>query len=182
MIAWDALKTEYASGQMSYRQLAQTHGVSYKTLYQHARIDHWADARRLHSQKTVRKSLDKIGDHQAEELARVDGLADELLDKLGKAIDELELTVIRHREKGEDEKGNQWQVDYEKTEPGGMVDRKGLQQLAATLKNLKQIKALQTELDKLEQEARIHRLQQEAREEDGGVRLILEGEALDYGK
>ena len=181
MIPWNALKTEYVTTQISFKELAKNHGVSYKTLYEHARIDHWADARRLHTQKTVRKSLDRIGDQQAENLAKVDALADELLQKLGKAIDELEMTVTRYREKGEDEKGNHWQKDYERAEPGGVVDRKGLQQLAASLRDLKQIKALQSELDRLEQEARIERLKKDSQDPDTGLRVILEGELQEFG-
>ena len=179
MIDWNALKTEYVSGQMSYKALARARGIPYATLYEHGRIDHWADARRLHTRKTVRKSLDRIGDRQAENLARVDALADELLGKLSQAIDELDLAVTRCREKGEDEAGFTWQKDYEKAEPGGLVDRKGLQQLAASLKDLKEIKALQTELDQLEQEARIQRLKKEARQEEPAPVEVVLGEGLE---
>lgn len=176
---WNQLKTEYVTSQISYKALAKKYGVAYATLYEHARIDHWSDARRLHTQNTVRKSLDQIGDRQAENLARVDALADELLQKLSRAIGELDLVVTKHREKGEDEKGCQWQVDYEKAEPGGMVDRKGLRQLAASLKDLKEIKALQSELDKLEQEARIERLKKAAKEEETDRIQVVLGENLE---
>ena len=182
MTQWDALKTEYATSQISFKELAKKHGVSYKTLYTHARIEHWADARRLHTQRTLHKSMDQIGDRQAQDLARVDQLADALLQKLGQAIEELDLTVTRHREKGEDDKGTKWQLDYEQREKGGAVDRKGLQQLAASLKDLKQIKALQTELDKLEQEIRIEKLKKEA--ENGAapeIQVILEGATEGFG-
>ena len=182
MTQWDALKTEYATSQISFKELAKKHGVSYQTLYTHARIEHWADARRLHTRNTLRKSMDQIGDRQAQDLARVDALADALLQKLGQAIEELDLSVVRHREKGENQEGTKWQLDYEKREKGGAVDRKGLQQLAASLKDLKQIKALQSELDKLEQEVRIEKLKKESQnEEKGQIQVVLEGDTLDLG-
>ena len=180
---WNLLKTEYVTSQISYKALAQKHGIAYKTLYEHARIDHWSDERRLHTRKTVRKSLDQIGDRQAENLARVDALADELLQKLSRAIGELDMVVTRHREKGEDDQGCQWQVDYEKAEPGGIVDRKGLRQLAASLKDLKEIKALQSELDRLEQEARIERLKKAAREEETDrIQVVLAEDMEEYSQ
>ena len=182
MTDWNQLKTEYASGQMTYKDLARAHGLNYATLRDHARYDHWADARRMHTSKTVRKSLDIIGDRQAENLARVDALADELLQKLDKAIGELDLAVTRCREKGESEEGTKWEKDYELTEPGGRVDRQGLRQLTASLKDLKEIKALQTELDRLEQEARIERLQKASEDpKPQTLQVLLEGEMSDFG-
>ena len=184
MTDWNALKTRYASGTMSYKALAEEYGICYQTLYEHGRMEHWGEARKAHREKTVRKSLDRIGDRQAENLARVDALADELLQKLGRAIDELDLAVTRCREKGEDESGVQWQREFETAEPGGRIDRQGLRQLAASLRDLKEIKALQSELDRLEQEARIERLKKAAAdpEDPGTLEVVLQEDLREFGR
>lgn len=179
---WEEIKTEYITTQVSYKKLAEKYGLNPGTVATRGRFEHWGEQRREHLQKIVEKSVDKIGDQQAENLARVDALADQLLDKLGKAIDQLDMTVVRHKEKEKTEE-KETLIEYEEFKPGGVVDRKALRQLAASLKDLKQIKALQSELDKLEQEARIQRLWQQMEQEDGGgVTVSLEGDIRDFAQ
>lgn len=179
MIPWEKLKTEYISTQCSYKDLCEKYGVSYGTLKIHARCDRWVEERQKHLQKTMEKSLDLISDQQAEDLARVDDLADQLLSKLETAIRQLDLTVIHRKESGTEE-NQKWEKSFEETAPGGPVDRQGLRQLAACLKDLKQIKAIQTELENLEQEARIRELQQETG--DGSVTVTLEGQTEEFSQ
>ena len=164
MIQWEKLKTEYITSGISYQALAEKYGVSYATLKTHARCDRWVELRQKHREETFQKSLKIIGDRQAEDLARVDFLADEMLCKLETAISELDLKLISHKEKGEDETCK-WEKTYEEAVPGGIVDRQGLRQLAACLKDLKQAKAILSEQERQEQEARIQKLQKEAKED-----------------
>ena len=164
MIQWEKLKTEYIASGITYQALAKKYGVSYATLKAHARCDRWVDQRQKHQQETLQKSLKIIGDRQAEDLARVDALADEMLLKLETAIRELDLKLISHKEKGEDHLCK-WEKTYEEAVPGGIVDRQGLRQLAACLKDLKQAKAILSEQERQEQEARIEKLRREARED-----------------
>lgn len=179
---WEEIKTEYITTQVSYKRLAEKYGLNPGTVATRGRFEHWAEKRREHLQKTVEKSVDKIGDQQAENLIRVDALADQLLDKLGRAIEELDMTVVRHREKEKTEE-KETLIEYEEFKPGGVVDRKALRQLAASLKDLKQVKALQSELDKLEQEARIERLRHQMEQEDsGGITVSLEGDIRDFAQ
>ncbi len=179
---WEEIKTEYITTQTSYKKLAEKYGVSPGTVADRGRFERWGEERRKYLQKTVQKSLDKIGDQQAENLVRVDALADQLLDKLGQAIDELDMTVVRHKEKEKTEE-KETLIEYEEFKPGGVVDRKALRQLAASLKDLKQIKAIQSELDKLEQEARIESLRRRMeQEDDGGVVIALEGDVAGFAQ
>ena len=173
MVQWEKLKTEYVTSQLSYKEMSEKYDVPYSTLKIHARCDHWVEEREKHLRRTMAKSLDIIGDQQAENLAKVDQMADQLLEKLRQAIDELDLTVIHHKEKGEEE-DRKWEKTYDETAPGGAVNRQGLRQLAACLKDLKQVKAIQTELDKLEQEARIEKLKRDTEEEKQGITVVLD--------
>ena len=180
MVQWEKLKTDYITTQVSYKDLAEKYGVPYSTLKIHARCDRWVEGREAHLKNTMQKSLDLIGDRQAENLAKVDDLADQLLEKLQTAIRQLDLSVIQHKEKGESE-DCKWEKTYEETAPGGAVDRQGLRQLAACLKDLKSVKAIQSESDKLEQEARIQKLQKDAREDTAQeITVRLAGDLQDF--
>ncbi len=180
MVDWEKLKTEYITTRCSYRELSEKYGVSYGTLKIHARCDRWVEEREKHFRRTVEKSLDIIGDRQAEDLAKVDHMADQMLEKLQQAIEELDLAVIQHKEKGESD-SCKWEKTYVETVPGGIVDRQGLQKLAACLKDLKQIKDIQTELEKLEQELKIQKLREEAEGEDAqGVLVTMEKDVVPF--
>ena len=163
MIHWQKVKKDYITGEGSYQELAKKYGISYSTLKVHARKERWVEQRDLHQQASEVKAMENMKDRQSQDLARVDALADELLEKLQAAIGQLDFTVIQHKEKGENE-DCKWEKTYEEAAPGGMVDRQGLRQLAACLKDLKQAKAIQSELERREQEARIEKLQQDVRE------------------
>ena len=179
MIQWDQVKTEYVTGTGTYRELAEKYGVSYGSLKTHAGIDGWVRDREAFRKETLQKSIDLIGDRQARDLARVDHLADELLNRLQTAIGELSFRVIHHKEKGETE-DCKWEKTYEEALPGGAVDRQGLRQLAACLKDLKQVKDIQSDLEKMEQEARISKLQKEGKE-DPEIHVTLEGQLSEFG-
>ena len=161
---WEKIKTEYITTSKSYKALSEQYGVPYGTLKIHARCDRWVEARQDHVKKTMELSLSEIARRQAAELTKVNDLADEMLLKLQKAIEELEMTVIQHKEKGESQ-DLKWEKTYEEAVPGTMVDRQGLRQLAASLKDLKQIKDLKTDLERMEQEARIEKLRKEGKED-----------------
>ena len=179
MVQWDKLKTEYATSQISYKELAEKYQIPYSTLKIHARCDRWVETRQEHLQQTMQKSLDLIGDRQAEDLARVDDLADQLLEKLQKAVDQLEQTVVQCKEKGESDQVK-WEKTYEQRSPGGAVDTQGLKILAGCLKDLKQIKDLKSQLERREQEARIRKLQKEGTEETE-ISVSLGEEIRDFG-
>ena len=58
-----------------------------------------------------------------------------------------------------------------------IIDRQGLKQIAAALKDIKEVQMLKSELDRREQEARIAKLQKEAEKEEQNqdVMITIEG-------
>lgn len=70
--------------------------------------------------------------------ARVAVLAQRLLDKVEQAIGELDLQVTTHRVKTKKDSGEETTEFYE-TRETGLVDRAGLKQLTAVLKELQTI-------------------------------------------
>ena len=112
---------------------------------------------------------------------RVQRVAGRLLDRLEQAAEELDKGTVVIRDKKKTEDGEEIR---EVTKPGrkGMVDRGGLKQLTAVLKDLQDILTWDGSLDARERAARLQKLEQELNRqpEDGAVTVILEGEAEDY--
>ena len=183
MADWKKIKTEYITTNTSYRKLAQKHGVHYKVISERGKAEKWVELRAQHRDKTLTKTLEQISDRQADQMARIHGLADQLLDKLEQAITELDLQLFKHVDKTKEiEYCNPQRADKptkeiiheeEKLlEVKSIVDRNGLKQIAAALKDIKEVKMLHSELDRQEQEARIANLQRQAKKEEGGKEPI----------
>lgn len=178
MADWQAIKTEYITTNTSYRKLAQKYGVSYVQIGNVGRDEKWVELRKQHLDKTLTKSLAADTRKKVDRAKRLRDAADRLLDKVEKAIDELDLQMVTNKRKVKTiEYNNPQRADkptketIDETEQilsvSSIVDRKGLQQIAATLKDIRDIHGIQTELDKQEQEARIAAFRQKSMTGDG---------------
>jgi hypothetical protein len=193
---WKKIKAEYITTDTSYRKLAQKYGVHYKVISERGKTEKWVELRSRHRDKTLTKTLEQISDRQADKMARVDNLADQLLDKLQQAITELDLQLAKHTDKTKTIEYNNdrrpdkptREVIHEEEkllEVKSIVDRNGLKQIASALKDIKEIKMLRSELDRQEQEARIANLQKQAEKSDKGdgkITVVLEGVLKDYAQ
>lgn len=173
MADWQAIKTEYITTDTSYRKLAQKHGVSYQAICHRSKDEGWIAQREQHMNKTISKAIDKISSKKADKMARIDDLADKLLEKLEQAITELDLQLYKHTDKTKvieynnslrpDKPTKETIHEEEKLlEAKSIVDRQGLKQIASALKDIKEVKMLRSELDRQEQEARIANLRKQA--------------------
>ena len=178
MADWQAIKTEYITTDTSYRKLAQKYGIHYKVISERGKDEKWVELRSQHRDKTLTKTLGKISNKQADKIARIDDLADQLLEKLEQAITELDLQLYKHTDKTKiieynnaerpDKPTKETIHEEEKLlEAKSIVDRQGLKQIASALKDIKEVKMLRSELDKQEQEARIAALRQKSMTGDG---------------
>ena len=181
---WQAIKTEYITTNTSYRKLAQKHGVRYATIQERGKKEVWRELRDQHRAKTVSKSVERISSKQADKMARIDDLADKLLEKLEQAITELDLQLYKHTDKTKvieynndrrpDKPTKETIHEEEKLlEAKSIVDRQGLKQIASALKDIKEVKMLRSELDRQEQEARIANLQRQV-EKDVDTADVIE--------
>ena len=158
---WKAIKTEYITTDISYRKLAQKHGVGASALFARASQEKWVDAKKQHQNKTVAKTLNAIGNQQARRAARLQTVADKLLTKIEEAVDNFDMEVL-------------------------FMDRQALRQITGALKDIKDIQMIRSDADLREQEARIEKLRREAeRDSQGGstdVTVTILGGAEEWQK
>ena len=130
---WNKLKAEYIAGGTSYRKLAQKYGVSFNTLQGIAKREKWCDLKRQAQDKSDTKMVNTIAKDISKNAVKINDVADKLLDKIVKLLDEFD-----------------------------GIDSQSIKQLASSLKDIKDIKGLKSDIDLREQEARIDKLRKDA--------------------
>ena len=151
---WIAIRNEYASTDISTRELAEKYGISYNTVKDRASREKWAEMRddqhRKITAKTQQETAKVVAKEEAGRVARLLRIADRLMDKTEQALGELDQQAVKHVEKvktstserDDDGKPIRREVEYEtvKLETiNSIVDRRGLQQIANSAKAIKDI-------------------------------------------
>ena len=184
---WKRIKAEYIAGGTSYRKLAEKHGVSFSTLRKVAAKEQWTELRNRAGAKRDTKIIDSVSEQEAQKvidkLSRVSDLTDKLLDKIEQAITELDIQLykdvvktkeIEYNNAERPDKATKETIHEEEKviECRTIVDRSGIKAIASSLRDIKEIQMLKSDLDKQEQEARIAKLRKEAEKEDDNVNEI----------
>lgn len=184
---WQKIKTEYITGDISQKKLADKHGVPFRTLQDRCRAEGWVAARKEHRAETVAKALEKISDTQAEQMAQeLVSAAGELLAMVRKGIRNLDRPVREHKETYETESSTTTTEWITLDEPDEYVDLRGAKAAGNALRDVYAVLGLKTELERQEQEARIAALRARAAEaegdkdDDGEIRLIMVNNQEDY--
>lgn len=157
---WLKVKNDYVCGLGTLPKLSEKYGIKIDTLKRRCAKEKWRDERTctqraLHEktvQKTVHKLTERLSDREADRLAKLLAVSDQLTEKLEQAVQELDkaqkVTKRKHRvsQKKEDEEGqpyyDEWTTEEEESQlVSAPVDRYGLRQLAATLKDLQAVAA-----------------------------------------
>lgn len=178
MVDWNAIRKEYIQGGVSYRELAAKYGVPLPTLAERAKAEKWVELRKQAHDKAITKTVETVAKQNAKVDDRINRLANRLIDKLEKAVDELDVKTVTMKttmKTGAAKVTTEYKKLYKEKE--GPVDKGGLQQLTNTLRDLKAILDVRSELDRQEQEARIANLrrQAEADKNPDGAKLVVEG-------
>jgi hypothetical protein len=166
---WLKIKTEYITTDTSYRKLAEKYGMRYATIQARGQQEGWRELKDQFRIKTVSKTIEKTSEKKAKQAAKVGDLAGRLLIKLEKAIEEVDQTLVTHKVKTRDiEYGDHMargkpthEVIHEEEKilaMGSVVDRAGLNQLAAALQRLQVVTGQVSDLERREREARIEAL------------------------
>lgn len=170
---WAKIKAEYITDEKSsYRKLAAKYDISVGTIYKRASRENWAEQKQQSYDKRVAKTVETVENNQIKKLERILTITDKLLDKIERAVDELDIQlcknvervkVIEYKNDNRPDKATKETVhETEKvTEVRSIIDRKGAQELASAIKSLKEVQMLKTDLDEQEQKARIDKLRKE---------------------
>lgn len=165
---WAELRNEYINGNISYRKLAEKHGVSVNTLQIRARDELWVEKRKEQREritaKTLQKTAEKLAEQEANRILRISAAADKLLEKIEQATEQLDQFIVTNKVKqrevkystskagfGKPEKEIVKEVEDKRIINAGHLDRAGLKQLASALKDLRDIQFKQE--DEAPQEA-----------------------------
>ena len=144
---WKKIKTEYITTDTSYRKLAEKYGIRYTVIGERAKAEGWVAARKQYRDETVTKTVDAIAQQEIDRAARVRTVADKLLDKIEAMVDTAEPTDMT---------------------------AKAIRALTAAVKDLREIQGIKSDLDAMEQEARIAKLRKEAENDDDGGAGVIE--------
>lgn len=140
---WKSIKAEYIAGGTSYRKLADKYGVSFSTLKEIARREKWTDLKEQAQHKADTKFADLMGEKQANRSAKINDVADKLLDKI-KGMIEMEC-----------------------------VSSQAIKQLTSALKDIKEVKGIKSDIDLREQEARINNLRRQAEADNDPKGIVV---------
>ena len=195
-IDWKKIKSEYITTEKSsYRKLSEKYGISMATIHHRAHREKWPELKKRHYEKVVSKTVENIESNQVKKIERILTIADKLLDKIEKAVDELDIQLCKSVVKVKDIEYDNDMIPDKPTKESivesesiveckTIIDRKGVQELASAIKSLKEVKMIRTELDDEEQKARIEKLRKDAMDEqiDNEITVSFCDEADDYSK
>ena len=140
---WKKLKAEYIKGGTSYRKLAEKHNVSFHTLRKQAAKENWKALRDEVTAKSVTKIIEIESDNQAERMKRLLTVSDKLLLAVEDAVEKFQAGELK-------------------------LDKGALKSLSGTIKDIKDIQNIKTQLDIEEQKARIAILKKQAEADTNG--------------
>ena len=170
---WEKIKHEYVTTDTSQRKLASKYGVSATAIAAKCKSENWVEQREQYRSKTYAKKLEASAKAQVRREKRLQAAADKLMDKLERAIDELDLytakntvktKVIEYNHELRPDKPTKEIVEEheEICEVRSIIDKLGIKAIASALGEIKDIHMIQSERDIREQEARIAKLERES--------------------
>ena len=151
---WIRIRNEYISTDIGLRGLAEKHNIPLTTLRDRSRREGWVAMRdeQHHeiAQKTAQKTAEIVAKDEAGRVSRLLSIADRLMDKTERALDELDQLAVKHTEKvkttvtAKDDDGKPIRQEVERETVDlqtvqAIIDRKGLQQIANSAKAIKDI-------------------------------------------
>lgn len=155
MADWRKIKAEYIKG-ASYRKLADKYKVSFSQIQKVGAREKWTDLRNQSRRKQDEKIVESIATQGARRVDGIQSLADLLLEKIKDGVNDGTL----------------------------IVDSQSIRQITASLKDLRDIKGMKSELDMQEQMARIEKLRKEAtiENESKDIKVIIAGDLDAYSE
>ena len=157
---WKKIKAEYVAGGISYRKLAQKYDIPFGTLKGHALKEGWNDLREQAKQKAATKIVEIESDKQAERMNRLLTVSDKLLTAVEDAVNAFQVGEL-------------------------LLDKSALKQLSGTIKDIKDIQNIKSQLDIEEQKARIAILKKQAEADStvsSDIKVVMSTELEGYSE
>ena len=129
---WNKLKAEYIAGGTSYRRLAEKYKVSFNTLQCVARREKWSELKRKAQDKSTTKMVNSISSDIAKSSVKLNDVCDKVLDKIADILS-----------------------NYDE------LDTQAIKHITSSLKDIKDIKGVKSDIDLKEQNARIDKLRKD---------------------
>lgn len=151
---WEKIKAEYIAGGTSYQKLCDKYEVSFGILRRVAERGKWTELKAKARQKADTKLVNAISNDLYKHDSKINTVADKLLDKIVKTLDEIEI-----------------------------LDSQSIKHFTSALKDIKDIKGIKSDIDYAEQQARIDKLRKDAKEEqtDTDITVTFEEDIDKYG-
>lgn len=140
---WKKLKAEYIKGGTSYRKLAEKYNANLSVLKRIAKEEDWVGLREQCKAKAATKIVEIESTNQAERMKRLLTVSDKLLSAVEEAVEQFQAGEL-------------------------LLDKGALKSLSGTIKDIKDIQSIKTELDIEEQKARIAILRKQAEADVNG--------------
>ena len=156
---WNDIKTEYITTGISYKKLAEKHGIPFTTLSQRGTKEHWKELRRKHRENIVMKSVKKAEDRAVDYKSVLYELAYKVARQLAELTDDKSVEQLAR---------------------AGIKPR----DITGAIKDLEDALHVKSDADLREQEARIAKLKRDAEENgtDRTVQVIIAGDAEKYSR
>ncbi|MBQ8360006.1 MAG: hypothetical protein IJX37_08925 [Oscillospiraceae bacterium] len=148
-VDWLKIRNDYINGGGSYRKLAEKYGVPLRTIALRGKEENWTALREKQQNKVAtklqQKTAEAIVQKEVKRVERLLSISDKMIDKIERAVEELDLAQVTNKTKtkvieyknGKRPDKPTKEVVEEKEEilaVASIVDRKGLQQIAMSLK------------------------------------------------
>jgi hypothetical protein len=160
-VDWNKIKAEYIKGGTSYRKLCKKYpDLNLSTLKRIAHDEDWVGLREQCKAKTATKIVETESDRQAERMKRLLTVSDKLLWAVEDAVDKFQSGEL-------------------------LLDKGALKSLSGTIKDIKDIQNIKTELDLEEQKTRLTILKKQAESDNNvnnEIKVTFEGDFDLYSK
>ena len=181
-VSWVEIEHEYVTDisrkPCSLEDLAKKHNTSVGAVEKYSMEHKWSEKRKNYKESIKQKALEKSSDADADRIARLLSIADKAAEKAEQALDELEQYVVKDKKKVRTVEykdntaiGKPTREVIDETEhidiANGPVDRLGLSQVTAALKNIKELYALPVEMEDKKYKAEFDKKRAEVSDNSG---------------
>ena len=142
---WNAIKFEYISTEIGYRDLADKYQVSFTTLQRRAKKEDWPRLRRQSDAEVETRVMTAATDMKTDRALRIERITDKLLDKIEITLDNID----------------------------GYKSNKAVKDVSDALKNARDILGIKTPEDKEEQKMRIEKMRKDVEEGSGSKEVLI---------